>query len=200
VDSRRFRVLERAPEAAEAPPPASGEPVEPGMAARARSLEREGELQLDESHAVATHFCQACHFENRAELARCLNCGTPLGGAEQEAFDKEIRARHATRHRGAESGQAGTHPPGPHAPVHAPEPAMDRPGTEENADQPGMGTVIAAGLLTTSIFALVSMPVRFIFSRAFGGSFSWRSCGELLLVLALSAIVYAIYGRQLRRF
>jgi hypothetical protein len=63
-----------------------------------------------------------------------------------------------------------------------------------------MGAVLAAGLLTTSIFALVSMPVRFIFSRAFGGSFSWRGCGELLLVIAISAGVYAVYGRQLRRF
>jgi hypothetical protein len=200
VDSRRFRVLERAPEAPETPPPAASEPVEPGMAARARSLEREGEIQLDESRAVATHFCQACHFENRAELVRCLNCGTPLGGAEQEAFDKEIRARHAARHHVAENGKAGTHPPLPHAPALTPEPATDHRGAEQDADQPGMGAVIAAGLLTTSIFALVSMPVRFIFSRAFGGSFSWRSCGELLLVLALSAIVYTIYGRQLRRF
>ena len=200
MDSRRFRVLERAPEAPETPPPASSEPVEPGMTARARSLEREGELQLDESHAVATHFCQACHFENRAELARCLNCGTPLGGAEQEAFDKELRARHAARHRMAEGGQPGAQPPGPLARAPSPESAMDQPGTEQDADQPGMGAVIAAGLLTTSIFALVSMPVRFIFSQAFGGSFSFRSCGELLLVLTLSAIVYAVYGRQLRRF
>jgi len=62
-----------------------------------------------------------------------------------------------------------------------------------------MGAVLAAGILTASIFALVSMPVRFIFSRAFGGSFSWRSCGELLLVLVVTAILYAVYGRQLRR-
>jgi len=200
VDSRRFRLLERGPEAPEGQPPLSSEPAEPGMAARARSLEREGELQLDESRAIATHFCRACHFENRAELVRCLNCGTALGGADQEALDKEIRARHAARHHLAESGQASAHPPAPHAPPSAPAPVADRPAEGRDADEPGMGAVLAAGLITTSIFALVSMPVRFIFSRTFGGSFSWRSCGELLLVLAISGIVYAIYGRQLRRF
>jgi hypothetical protein len=165
------------------------------MAARARSLEREGELQLDESRVVATHFCRACHFENRAELVRCLNCGTALGGADQEAVDEEIRARHAAHPHLPEHAAAGIHPPASHA-----APATDRPPEPRDDDTPGMGAVLAAGLLTTSIFALVSMPVRFIFSRAFGGSFSWRSCGELLLVLALSALVYARYRRQLRRF
>ena len=62
-----------------------------------------------------------------------------------------------------------------------------------------MGAVLSAGLIAASIFALVSMPVRFIFFRAFGGSFSWRGCGEILVVLVGSAIVYAVYGRQLRR-
>jgi hypothetical protein len=165
------------------------------MTARARNLERGGELQLDESHVAATHFCRACHFENRAEFVRCLNCGTILGGPDQEALDQEIRTRHAVRAHGPEAGEIGAHPPTPHA-----APAPDRPPELRDDDAPGMGAVLAAGLLTTSIFALVSMPVRFIFSRAFGGSFSWRGCGELLLVIALSAVVYAVYGRQLRRF
>jgi hypothetical protein len=196
VDSRRFRALERSPEAPEATPPQPGASPDPEVAARARSLEREGELQLDESRVVATHFCRACHFENRAEFVRCLNCGTPLGGADQDALDEEIRARHAARHPLPERGEAGLHPTPPPAAQTTERPLEPK----DDRDEPGMGAVLAAGLITSSIFALVSMPVRFIFSQAFGGSFSWRSCGELLLVLVISAIVYAIYGRQLQRF
>ena len=196
MPSRRFRLLERGSEAPEPQPPALSEPGEPGIAARARSLEREGELQLDESHAVATHFCRACRFENRAELTRCLNCGTALGGSDQEAFDEEVRASHAARQRVADER---AHPHAQPAPATSPQPQTDPPAAERDADEPGMGAVLAAGILTASIFALVSMPVRFIFSRAFGGSFSWRSCGELLLVLVVTAILYAVYGRQLRR-
>ena len=195
MDSRRFRLLERSPEAPEATPPAPEAPPDLEMAARARSLERPGELTLDESRSVATHFCRACHFENSAQLARCLNCGTPLGGADQEAFDEEIRARHAARHPLPDAAEARLHPTTPPA-----APATEGPPEPTDKDEPGMGAVLAAGLLTSSIFALVSMPVRFIFSRAFGGSFSWHSCGELLLVIAVSAVVYAVYGRQLRRF
>jgi hypothetical protein len=170
------------------------------MAARARRLEREGEIPIDESGPVPTHFCKACNFENRAEQLRCLNCGTPLGGPEQEAYDQEIRARHAARHGPSENHQAVPHPPASHLPETPALSASELPGTEKGADEPGMGAVLATGLLTSSIFALVSMPVRFIFSRAFGGSFSWRSCGELLLVMAISGMVYARYRRQLRRF
>ena len=195
MDSRRFRLLERSPEASEAAPAVPEPAPELEMAARARSLERPGELTLDESRSVATHFCRACHFENKAELARCLNCATPLGGAGQEAFDEEIRARHAARHPLHDGAEARLHP----TPRSA-TPATESPSEPTAKDEPGMGAVLAAGLLTSSIFALVSMPVRFIFSRAFGGSFSWHSCGELLLVIALSAVVYAVYGRQLRRF
>ena len=196
MDSRRFRQLERTPDAPE-PDPAAGEPAEPGIAGRARSLEREGELQLDESRAVATHFCRACHFENHAELVRCLNCGTPLGGADQAAIDQEIRASHAARHPLANDRPAKSLPV-----AHTPAESSTGPAAEEregDADPPGMGAVLAAGVITSSIFALVSMPVRFIFSRAFGGSFSIRSCGELLLVLAITGLVYAVYGRQLHR-
>ncbi|HBZ68314.1 MAG TPA: hypothetical protein DEP35_00555 [Deltaproteobacteria bacterium] len=194
--SQRFRSLERGPDAPDAQLPASGEGAEPGIAARARSLEREGELQLDESRVIATHVCRACHFENRAELVRCLNCGTPLGGADQEAFDREVRASHA--HHLADRHEATTHPPAQPAATSL-EPATERPQAQGDADEIGMGAVLATGFITASIFALVSIPVRFIFSRAFGGPFSFRSCAELVLVVAVTGVVYAVYGRQLRR-
>jgi hypothetical protein len=89
--------------------------------------------------------------------------------------------------------------PVPHTPPHLDTPTSDLAPTGQDADEPGMGAVLSAGLIAASIFALVSMPVRFIFSQAFGGSFSWRGCAEILVVLVGSAIVYAVYGRQLRR-
>ena len=193
--SQRFRSLERGPDAPDGQPRASDETAEPGIAARARSLEREGELQLDESRVIATHVCRVCHFENRAELPRCLNCGTPIGGADQEAFDREVRASHA--HRLAEH-ESTTHPPAQPAATSF-EPTTERPEAQGDADEPGMGAVLATGFITAAIFALVSIPVRLIFSRAFGGPFSWRSSAELVLVVAVTAVVYAVYGRQLRR-
>ncbi len=194
--SQRFRSLERGPDAPHGQPPASAETAEPGIAARARSLEREGELQLDESRVIATHVCRACRFENRAELLRCLNCGTPLGGADQEAFDREVHANHA--HRLAERHEATTDPPAQPAATSF-ESATERPEAQGDADEPGLGAVLATGFITAAIFALVSIPVRLIFSRAFGGLFSWRSSAELVLVVAVTAVVYAVYGRQLRR-
>jgi hypothetical protein len=213
VGSARFRHLERgdkplaegeAEAAPEAAPGAPGRETADGLqpaAARARSLERDGEIRLDESPSD-TDFCRFCRFENRAGMPRCLNCGSPLGGPEQESFDEEMRARREesrerARDEGAEQG------PETAAVEEAPaRPALPDLDVAEilraaERDAPGFGTVIGAGVLASCIFALVAIPVRRIFAAAQG---SIASGGfELLILVAITAALYASVRRRLSK-
>lgn len=217
---RRFRLLERTPGAG-APPAGSGadgarDAAEAGTApgaahegdvagARARRLEREGTLRLDESGPFDTDFCRHCRFENRGGAARCLHCGSPLGSADQEGFDDEMRAQREQRRRvAAASGGAGaaaparaTRPVDPSPPSLA-DLDVERLLREAERHAPGFGTVIAAGVLVGCIFALVSIPLRWIFSSVHGG-FSGGGVIELVLLVALTAGIYAVVRRPLAR-
>jgi hypothetical protein len=53
--------------------------------------------------------------------------------------------------------------------------------------------VIGAGVLVGCIFALVSIPLRRIFAGTSGGAF------ELLLLVAITAALYAAVRRKLER-
>jgi len=205
------------PRAAGAPPLADAAPApEPGApAARARRLEREGTPRLDERGPADTDFCRHCRFENRAGAARCLNCGSPIGGPDQEAFDAEMRAWREQRRRvAAAEGLAAARTAGaaeadaepsarpqaaaPGAPPSLADLDVARLLREAERHEPGFGTVIAAGVLVGCIFALVSIPLRWIFSSVHGG-FSAGGVVELLLLVGVTAGIYAAVRRPLAR-
>lgn len=203
---RRFRRLERAGGAEPAPDaqpdgaPDVAPAIAPAVAGRARSLEREGALVLDAS-PPDTDFCRYCRFENRAGTQRCLNCGTVLGGPDQEAFDEDVRARRAAQRgaRDAEAQQAPVAAPRastPQAPGAAPAIDVEALLRAAERDEPGFGTVIASGVLAACIFALVSIPLRRLFGGAGGAA---GGAFELVLLVAITAGLYAGVRRKLHK-
>jgi len=197
VPSRRFRRLERegapAPEGGGAADRDTAPEPAPDAIPRARNLEREGTLRLDEA-PVDTDFCRICRCENRAGTPRCLHCDSPLGGAGQEAFDAEMRAQRES----AREATASAAPALASAPEATPAPAplgADPLRIPDPGDEPGFGTVLASGVLVACILALVSIPVR----RIFDATGTQGSDGELATLVVVTLLVYASVRRRLRR-
>lgn len=84
------------------------------------------------------------------------------------------------------------------APNLAPAPPPALPPTSADArNEPGFGTVLAAGALAACIFALVSIPVRAAFAAAFRESGAWRGTSEILVIVVLTLVVRRVFARTL---
>ncbi len=159
----------------------TAQPV-PGAVFR-RRLEMGESLPPEALAPGGKNVCRRCGAEEPDDLDRCSACGGVLGGPGQEEFDEAFYARRDKR----------TAPARPSAPPEAlsAEAAAAR-------DDVGFGSILAAGALTSCIFALVSIPVRLAFAAAFQQHLPWRAVSELLVVAVLTLVIRRAFARPLR--
>ncbi len=181
MSERRFSRLERkGPE-----PPERGE--EPKGLARA--LERDGELGLDESGAERTHFCRSCEAETRAGVTTCYNCGSSIGGPDQDLFDelkrRELAAAQQTKDEAARRVAA----------VEAARAELEREREREQERQqleptapvaPSAQRVaedprLALGVLVVCLFATVSATLHLFLSAAYSDDTNWSVLAEVAI-------------------
>jgi hypothetical protein len=175
------------PTAAEAEAaPAAAEPSTPTPVFR-RRLEMGNEKPTPPITPSATDVCRRCGAENPESVSQCSQCGGPLGGPGQNAFDLAYYARRNALEDEAIAARVSI----------SRSPAAAEPAPE--SVEPGFGTILAAGALTACIFALVSIPVRLAFAAAFQDQMSWRAVPELLIVAVLTLVVRRTYAPSLRR-
>ncbi len=162
---------------------------------RFRNLELDPDARKKEGPAVVpanTDVCRRCGAEHPEGRSQCPDCGGPLGGPGQEAFDRAFHARRAAAEDEAVRAQVGA-PVDPNALAEALRALpLEREGT-------GYGSFLGASAIAACIFALVSIPVRLAFAAAYGGGAPWRAVAELLLVVGLTVLVRQWFAPALRR-
>ncbi len=176
---RRFRLLERAPD------PDAPKREEKGAGFN-RSLERDGEIRIDESGAVDTDYCPICEAENRAGAKRCYNCKASMGGQDQASIDSEIRGQRAAQQQKFEEEQCTKRDEYERAR------REEREAREAERAASSGGKVRAwlmAGVILACIFASVSVTLQLFLSAALLIGIPAGAAGALLAAF-LTAVVY----------
>lgn len=195
MTERRFSLLER--DEREQP---EREEREGAPRAPARALERDGEVALDESGADRTHFCRTCEAQTRAGVTACYNCGSAIGGPDQELFDElkrrelaaaerekaeaasraaaveEARARlKREREREAELERLRAEPRAP-----------ERPTARQVADDPRLTLAV----LVVCLFATIAATLHLFLSAAYSDEVNWSVLAEVAITTIATWIAF----------
>jgi len=160
-----------------------------------RTIERDDELQLDESGA-RTHFCRACEAENEHTQSSCFNCGAALDGPGQAAFDevklRELAAlrdenrRALARARAVE--QARKHVQAER--VAEREPAAPATAPPQTAPL-GLDPAVALAIVVVCLFATVSATLH-LFLSAIWAEVPWSVLAEVAIATILTWVAFTV--------
>ena len=156
-----------------------------------RRIERDDELTLDESGA-RTHFCRACEAENEYGDPGCFNCGAPLNGPGQGAFDevkrrelaalREENQRALARARAVEAARSR----------HQAERAAARPAATPRQTAPlGLDPSLALAVVVVCLFATVSATLH-LFLSAVWAEVPWSVLAEVAIASVLTWVVFTV--------
>lgn len=197
----RFRHLERDPRK-RPEQEADRQPDQPTLRSSPpvarRALERDEDLDLDESGGLRTHFCRQCDAENRGGREVCYNCGAALDGPDQEAFDRLRRGERASQRE--DQSRARTR-------VAAVEEARSRVAAERRTEleqeresrakrQPELLTVrdprLALAVVLTCLFATVAATVHLFLSALYSDHVDWSVLAEVAIVSIVTWITFTV--------
>ena len=194
MSERRFSLLEReGPERPEREDEPKGLP---------RALERDGELGLDESGAEYTHFCRSCEAETRSGVASCYNCGSAIGGADQDLFDelkrRELAAEEQTKDEARRRAAA----------VEAARAELERERAAEQeqlepsapavpvAQQAAADPRLTFGVLVVCLFATVSATLHMFLSATYADDTNWSVLAEVAIATIATWVAFTVLQSQ----